>query len=160
MYALLAGLNSSSITRLKRTNELMSSKTSGLLQSLLKIQDPSKNNKAYWDMQREAQGPCLPYVGHYLTRILQVSIGNGDIINGQIHFNKLSLCADQLREVSQFQKVKYHFVQVTEIQQLLTQGISSALMDDDKIYQWSLQVEPRETEHDRMARNLIEVGMM
>jgi son of sevenless-like protein len=63
MAGVVAGLNSAPITRLKRTKELLSAKTSSLKANLDATLDSSKNFANYKDMLKTINPPCVPFFG-------------------------------------------------------------------------------------------------
>jgi son of sevenless-like protein len=63
MASLMAGLNSAPILRLKRTKELLSSKTNAQKAELDKMLDSTKNFQNYKDMLKTINPPCVPFFG-------------------------------------------------------------------------------------------------
>ncbi len=63
MAGVVAGLNSAPITRLKRTKELLSTKTIGYQQDLDKTLDSAKNFANYKELLKNINPPCVPFFG-------------------------------------------------------------------------------------------------
>lgn len=66
LFALLAALNSSTISRLKKTWDGLPPKYRSLLESLRKATEHSRNYAEYRQKIRSAVPPCLPFVGLFL----------------------------------------------------------------------------------------------
>ncbi|KAJ3249779.1 hypothetical protein HK104_007561 [Borealophlyctis nickersoniae] len=180
LMSILAGLNSAPIHRLKRTWELLSAKTQGVLEGLRRTMNPTKNFATYREMLHSANPPCVPFLGFYLTDLTFIEDGNPDEIrvnpNGTvanssqpedpnvtpiklINFSKRMKTAEVIREVQQYQNVPYALTPVPELQQFL-KGSFMATMDDANLYDLSLELEPREREDEKITRLLHESGFL
>ncbi|ORY33701.1 ras guanine nucleotide exchange factor domain-containing protein [Naematelia encephala] len=78
MFAVLAGLNTSIVLRLKKTWDALSPKYRLLMDRLRGVIEHTKNHAAYRARLREVHGPCLPFLGLILTDITFTSDGNPD----------------------------------------------------------------------------------
>ncbi len=65
LMAILAALNSSPIHRLKRTKELLSSKTNSVLEDLKHLMAPGQNFSNYRNRLRSVNPPCVPFLGNF-----------------------------------------------------------------------------------------------
>ena len=74
--AVLAALNSSTVTRLKRTWDGLSNKHRQSLEGLRKVTEHTRNYAEYRARLRAAAPPCLPFLGLYLTDLTFCSEGN------------------------------------------------------------------------------------
>ena len=74
--AILAALNSSTISRLKKTWEGLSNKHKATLEVLRKATEHTRNYAEYRAIIRSAVAPCLPFLGLYLTDITFCYDGN------------------------------------------------------------------------------------
>jgi son of sevenless-like protein len=63
MAAIMAGLNSTPIRRLKRTREQLGGKTLALMDELDKTLDSGKNFAAYRESLKLITPPCIPFLG-------------------------------------------------------------------------------------------------
>ncbi len=63
MAAIMAGLNSTPIRRLKRTREQLGTKTLNLIDELDKTLDSGKNFAAYRAALKMVDPPCIPFLG-------------------------------------------------------------------------------------------------
>lgn len=76
LFAVLAGLNSSTILRLKKTWDVLSPKYRNLMESLRVMIEHSRNHRNYRNRLRNVEGPALPFLGLILTDITFTSDGN------------------------------------------------------------------------------------
>lgn len=67
LFAVLAGLNSSTIMRLKKTWDVLSVKYRVVMDRLRGVIEHTKNHAAYRARLREVTGPCLPFLGLILS---------------------------------------------------------------------------------------------
>lgn len=73
LMAILAGLNSSPVHRLKRTTELLSTKTKVTCEELKRQMDPAQNFANYRNCLRAISGsPCVPFLG--MSRCFSVHV--------------------------------------------------------------------------------------
>ena len=161
LMAIVCSLNSSIIIRLKRTWELVSSKTKGQLDSLKQIVDCSKNYTILRQRLQNTVPPCLPYVGTYLTDLTFVDVGNQTTrqlqINGTeasvpvINFDKHMKTAKIISDLQRFQ-IRYRFMEVPELQTWMQDQLirvrSADTSNVQNHYRRSLLLEPR----DQMAK--------
>lgn len=76
LFAVLAALNSSTISRLKKTWEGLANKYKITLETLRKAIEHTRNYSEYRATIRAAVAPCLPFLGLYLTDITFCYDGN------------------------------------------------------------------------------------
>lgn len=69
MAALVAGLNSPPIRRLKRTWEQVNAKSKAQLQEAERTMDTNKNFTNYRAILKSAQLPCVPFFGRHAYRL-------------------------------------------------------------------------------------------
>jgi son of sevenless-like protein len=63
MAALVAGVNAAPVGRLKRTTELLSTKTLAMKADLERTMDTSKNFANYKELLKTINPPCVPFLG-------------------------------------------------------------------------------------------------
>ncbi|KAL8697574.1 MAG: hypothetical protein Q9201_007061 [Fulgogasparrea decipioides] len=158
LMAIICSLNSSTILRLKRTWDQISSKTKAKLDSLKKIVDVSRNYAVLRQRLQNAVPPCLPFVGTYLTDLTFVDVGNqtmrqlslendNDNMVPVINFGKHMKTAKIISELQRFQ-IPYRFTEVPElqtwIQDQLVRVRSSEQTNVQNYYRRSCLLEPRE----------------
>ncbi len=157
LMAIICSLNSSTILRLKRTWDLVSSKTKATLEHLKVVVDVSRNYAILRQRLQNHTPPCLPFVGTYLTDLTFVDVGNqttrqlhGDGSEDSvavINFDKHMKTAKIISELQRFQ-VPYRFVEVPELQTWMQDQLvrvrSSDQSNVQNYYRRSLLLEPRE----------------
>lgn len=160
LMAIICSLNSSTILRLKRTWELVSSKTKALLQQLKDVVDVSRNYAVLRQRLQNHVPPCLPFVGTYLTDLTFVDVGNqttrqlqGEGIEESrpvINFDKHMKTAKIISDLQRFQ-IPYRFTEVPELQTWMQDQLvrvrSSDQSNVQSYYGRSLFLEPRENTH-------------
>eukprot|EP01090_Pellita_catalonica_P015814 TRINITY_DN4362_c0_g1_i1.p1 TRINITY_DN4362_c0_g1~~TRINITY_DN4362_c0_g1_i1.p1 ORF type:complete len:588 (-),score=80.76 TRINITY_DN4362_c0_g1_i1:368-2131(-) len=88
LMAIIAGLNTSAVYRLKWTKAEM---PKGVQQILLECETLMKSEGSfsnYRSVLQNADPPCMPYLGVYLTDLTFIDDGNPDYIDGLINFTK------------------------------------------------------------------------
>ena len=158
LMAIICSLNSSTITRLKRTWDIVSQRRKDLLKSLQAIVEPDKNYAVLRRRLHDHVPPCLPFVGTYLTDLTFVDAGNpstkqlpdsGDGVSmSVINFDKHTRTAKIIGELQRFQ-VPYRLTEVPELQEWIQAQIvrvksSSENENVQQYYRKSLLLEPRE----------------
>ncbi|KAJ8323219.1 cell division cycle- protein, variant 2 [Batrachochytrium dendrobatidis] len=144
---IIGTLDSAHVHRLKKTWELVSSKQIATYESLRETMSPQRNFINYRNALHSVNPPAIPFVGCYLTDLTFIADGNPDTLKGREHiinFAKMSKTAETLRDIQQFQHIKYALHKVPEIQEFL----DSVLIEDateTEFYDMSLKVEPRNT---------------
>lgn len=158
LMAIICSLNSSTILRLKRTWELVSSKTKALLQQLKDVVDVSRNYAVLRQRLQNHVPPCLPFVGTYLTDLTFVDVGNqttrqlpGEGVEDSkpvINFDKHMKTAKIISDLQRFQ-IPYRFAEVPELQTWMQDQLvrvrSSEQSNVQSYYGRSLRLEPRES---------------
>jgi hypothetical protein len=155
LMAIICSLNSSTISRLKKTWEAVSQKTKATLESLRKIVDVSRNYAVLRNRLQNHVPPCLPFVGTYLTdltfvdhgnqatRKLDTGAGSTDVIN----YDKHVKTAKVISELQRFQ-IPYRLTEVPELQTWMQDQLVKVRSSGEKsfqsYYRRSLLLEPRE----------------
>ena len=164
LMAIICSLNSSTISRLKKTWDLVSPKRKQALRTLQEIVEPSQNNKVLRTRLHDHVPPCLPFLGMYLTDLTFVDIGNPatkQMSHGNetednrasgltvVNFDKHTRTAKIIGELQRFQ-IPYRLSELKDMQDWLSSQVNS-LRDGDQsnvqvtYYRKSLLLEPRET---------------
>ncbi|GAA5898342.1 uncharacterized protein JCM6883_000995 [Sporobolomyces salmoneus] len=164
---IIAGLNSTPIHRLRRTWESVSQKSMVSLGVLNNIMRPDKNYKEYRDVLRKAAPPCVPFLGVYLTDWTFIGDGNPDMLREkphQINFHKRQKASELILMIKLHQATTYNLSAVPPLatflqEQLFPRNVDLA-NDDQRLYEVSLQREPRERDDERIARLLGESGFL
>jgi RasGEF domain len=155
LMAIQSAFNSSTITRLKKTwevmvtnRQLLSNKTRATFEGLKKATDHSRNYADYRQQLRKVALPCLPFLGLFLTDLTFTDDGNPDTRNAGklINFDKYAKTARIIRDLIRYQ-APYALAEVLEIQALLFQSIDERSgMDVQELYEHSLKLEPRDNQ--------------
>lgn len=157
LMAILCSLNSSTILRLRKTWDGVSSKRKDLLKELQDIVQPTRNHAFLRQRLQNHIPPCLPFVGNYLTDLTFVDIGNpaarhlpgSDDDSGMpvINFHKHTCTAKLIGDLQRFQ-IPYRLVEVPELQEWIQAQIVRVKSSDptnvQQYYRKSLLLEPRE----------------
>ncbi|KAL4889653.1 ras guanine nucleotide exchange factor domain-containing protein [Aspergillus ambiguus] len=155
LMAIICSLNSSMISRLKRTWEVVSQKTKNTLEYLREIVDVSRNYAVLRQRLQNHVPPCLPFVGTYLTDLTFVDHGNQPVRSlptedgemAVINFDKHMKTAKIISELQRFQ-IPYRLTEVPELQTWMQNELVRVRSNGEKslqtFYRRSLVLEPRE----------------
>ena len=164
LMAIICSLNSSTISRLRKTWDLISAKRKEMLRNLQAIVEPAQNNKVLRTRLHDHVPPCLPFLGMYLTDLTFVDIGNpatkqmslgsdSDEKAGHgitvVNFDKHTRTAKIIGELQRFQ-IPYRLTELPDMQDWMTSQIKRVGDNDEdnvqvSYYRKSLLLEPRET---------------
>ncbi|KAF9178195.1 hypothetical protein BGZ51_008030, partial [Haplosporangium sp. Z 767] len=145
LSATTAALSQSPIHRLRRTWELVPSKTMNSLALLQALTSSAKNWADYRAELHSVNPPCVPFVGVYLTDLVMIQDGNPDFLrktDNHINFYKRVSTAEVIREIQQYQSVPYCLTTVPEIQAFIRRGLDNT-KSVAELYDMSLALEPR-----------------
>jgi len=141
-YAILAGLNSTAISRLRRTWSRVSHRLMERFRELERLFDFKQNHRNYRVALQTKQPPLIPFLGIYTKDIFTIDENNPDFTErGVVNFEKFSMLVKVIREVLQYQATPYSGI--AENQQL--RGYLSQLRvdgDEETRYQRSVELEP------------------
>ncbi|GAA5906795.1 hypothetical protein JCM8208_000042 [Rhodotorula glutinis] len=165
---IIAGLNSTPIHRLRRTWEAVSQKAMITLGALNNIMRPDKNYKEYRDILRKSAPPCVPFLGVYLTDWTFIGDGNSDVLREkphQINFHKRQKASELILMIKLHQATTYNLQAVPPIakflqDKLFPQHLADQEAEDQRLYEISLALEPRERDDEKIARLLSESGFL
>ncbi|KAK4330553.1 V-type proton ATPase subunit c' [Rhodotorula toruloides] len=152
LFAVFTALNSSTISRLRKTWDGIAPKYRAVFDTLRKATDHGRNYAEYRQKIRQAVPPCLPFVGLFLTDLIFVFEGNRaerpspvDSSLQLINFDRYHKMARIVGELQRFQS-PYPLVEVPEIQAYLSQQLEGLKRGQDaqSLYRQSLLIEPRQ----------------
>ncbi|OLN81963.1 Ras guanine nucleotide exchange factor A 2 [Colletotrichum chlorophyti] len=164
LMAIICSLNSSTITRLRKTWDFVSVKRRDMLRTLQAIVEPAQNNKVLRTRLHDHVPPCLPFLGMFLTDLTFVDIGNpatkqiptlagdGPEENGGgltvVNFDKHTRTAKIIGELQRFQ-IPYRLSEIPEMQEWMAVQMGRVRESDQgnvqvSNYRKSLLLEPRE----------------
>ena len=121
LLAIIAALESASVTRLKKTWELVKSSYTKQLQELKTLMSAEGSYKAFRQALRSEDPPSIPYIGTALADLTFIEDGNPDkIVNEDgkelINFAKMHLLAKVIDEIRFYQQEPYQLEPVPRIQ--------------------------------------------
>jgi len=146
LMGVIAGINMSAISRLKHTFADLDKTTKNMLEILQVLLNPGSSFKNYRQELHNANPPCLPYLGTYLTDLTFMEDGNPDMSPPKtgklklINFAKRELIYNVIRELQLYQQNAYKFPVVEPIHTFL---LSLPFGDEKDLYELSLLREPR-----------------
>lgn len=158
LMAIICSLNSSTITRLRKTWEAVSPKRREMMKHLQAVVEPAQNHKAVRARLADHVPPCLPFQGMFLTDLTFVDIGNPATKQLQgadgtdmtiINFDKHTRTAKIIGELQRFQ-IPYRLKEVPDLQDWLQAEMARVRESDTSnniqvsYYRKSLLLEPRE----------------
>jgi hypothetical protein len=141
LMGILAGLNMSSITRLRKTFLEVPSNHMQAFTTLEKMMSFSMNYKNYRQALHKSTPPSLPYIGHYLSDLTFIEDGNPDRSGDLINWQKRELVHKVIAEIQLYQNLNYKFPVVEPINTFLTELPS---LTDKELYDLSVSLEPRD----------------
>jgi len=106
MTAIVSGLNSAPVYRLRRTWDQVNQRHIAMLESLNKVMHSSKNFSDYREMIHKLNPPCVPFLGVYLTDLTFIEDGNPDRLKTDerlINFGKRQKTAEVIKEIMIYQ---------------------------------------------------------
>ncbi|CDW94929.1 hypothetical protein [Sporisorium scitamineum] len=154
LMAIQCALNSSTIARLKKTWDGLSTKYRGMMDHQRRAVEHTRNYAGYRARLRNTTPPAIPFLGLFLTDLTFCHEGNAPTRPAPsnpekklLNFDKYIKISRIVGEVQRFQ-VPYHLVEVPEMQKFLksalddVQGAQGGRGADD-LYRRSLLLEPR-----------------
>ncbi|GAK63349.1 Ras GEF [Moesziomyces antarcticus] len=154
LMAIQCALNSSTIARLKKTWDGLSTKYRGMMDQQRRAVEHTRNYAAYRARLRNTMPPAIPFLGLFLTDLTFCHEGNAatrpcpsNADKKLLNFDKYVKISRIVGEVQRFQ-VPYNLVEVKEMQKFLqralddVQGAQGGRGADD-LYRRSLLLEPR-----------------
>ncbi|KAI0667585.1 ras GEF [Trametes maxima] len=164
MTAIISGLNTPPIRRLKRTWEQVNAKIMSQLKVCESTIDTNKNFNNYRSLLATIQPPCVPFIGVYLTTLTFINDGAEDKLAGNmINFRKRQKAAEVIQDIKRWQAKPYNFQTVAPVLGYLEESFqqySDGADYGDQFWNLSLEREPREREDEKMARLLQESGFL
>ncbi|KZT73839.1 ras GEF [Daedalea quercina L-15889] len=164
MTAIVSGLATPPIRRLKRTWEQVSARAMGQLRDCESTIDTAKNFTNYRQTLARITPPCVPFIGVYLTTLTFINDGAGDKLGeNMINFRKRQKAAEVIQDIKRWQSKPYNFQTVASILSYLEECFnkySDGHDYADQFWNLSLEREPREREDEKMARLLQESGFL
>ncbi|TFY69536.1 hypothetical protein EVJ58_g335 [Rhodofomes roseus] len=164
MTAIVSGLATPPIRRLKRTWEQVNARAMNQLRDCESTIDTAKNFTNYRQTLARITPPCVPFIGVYLTTLTFINDGAGDKLgDNMINFRKRQKAAEVIQDIKRWQSKPYNFQTVASILLYLEECFNKyadGFDYADQFWNLSLEREPREREDEKMARLLQESGFL
>eukprot|EP01114_Cavostelium_apophysatum_P007339 TRINITY_DN1942_c0_g1_i1.p1 TRINITY_DN1942_c0_g1~~TRINITY_DN1942_c0_g1_i1.p1 ORF type:complete len:1639 (+),score=512.30 TRINITY_DN1942_c0_g1_i1:223-5139(+) len=140
VIAVVSSFSNSSLLRLKWTLEKLPKRSRQILAELEELMSMKNSFKTYREALKEANPPCIPYIGVYLTDLIFIEDGNPNSIGNRINFSKQLYVYNIVATIQKFQKFPYNLQPVPSIQNFF---YNMPRLEEEALYRLSLQVEPR-----------------
>jgi son of sevenless-like protein len=181
MVAIVSGLNSPPIRRLKRSWEQVNARHMAQLSACEMTIDSGKNFNNYRSTLARVSPPCVPFIGElsalilyrrcihlykgvFLTTLTFIQDGSKDTLPGNlVNFRKRQKASEVIQDIQRWQTFPHNFNPITSVQTYLEESLAkfSEQVDvGDFFWNLSLEREPREREDEKMARLLQESGFL
>lgn len=164
MVAIVSGLNSPPIRRLKRSWEQVHSRHLTQLSNCEMTIDSGKNFNNYRSTLAKVTPPCVPFIGVFLTTLTFIQDGSKDSLPGNlVNFRKRQKASEVIQDIQRWQTIPHHFHPLTSVQGYLEESLgkfNDQVDVGDMFWNRSLELEPREREDEKMARLLQESGFL
>ncbi|KIJ14919.1 hypothetical protein PAXINDRAFT_115260 [Paxillus involutus ATCC 200175] len=163
MMAIVTGLNSSPIHRLKRSWEQVNSKHMSQLETCEAIINSYKNYNKYRTALAAVAPPCVPFIGVFLTALTHIQDGSKDYLPGNlVNFRKRQKSSEVIQDLQRWQNQPHNFHPLPTVLVFINEALSQFGDQDvsDVFWRLSLEREPREPEREeeKLARYLHESG--
>ncbi|KAL1736865.1 hypothetical protein EV714DRAFT_242305 [Schizophyllum commune] len=164
MIAIVSGLNTPPIRRLKRTWEQVNQRFMQQFAACEMTIHSDKNFNKYRQIMATVNPPCVPFIGVFLSTLQFIQDGNPDKLPGDlVNFRKRAKASEVIQDIKRWQAQPFNFTRVTVIQNFIEESLnqfSDAGQWSDHFWTLSLEREPREREDEKMARLLQESGFL
>jgi hypothetical protein len=131
--------------------------TTQSLAQIRKLMGANRNFTEYRLIIHSVNPPCIPFLGIYLQDLTFIEDGNPDCLkksNSLINFAKRHKAAEVIRELKQFQSFPYNFHTIDQFQDFIKSNLDQS-HDVEKLYEKSLQLEPRTTETQTAVQHML-----
>ncbi|XP_072402937.1 ras-specific guanine nucleotide-releasing factor 1-like isoform X1 [Diabrotica undecimpunctata] len=137
-----SAFTNTSIFRLKKTWEKVSKTAKHTIEKLQTVVSSDGRFRSLRDALHRCDPPCIPYLGMYLTDLSFIEEGTPNFTSdGLLNFSKMRMIAHVIREIRHFQQTPYNIELIQKVANYLLD--TSLIMDDEELYNTSLELEPR-----------------
>ncbi|KAL6607067.1 ras GEF [Neocallimastix sp. 'constans'] len=133
-FALMSGLSTNAVQRLKKTWEGLSSKIRNTFSEMEKLMDPSRNMRNYRMELESKEPPIIPFL--HLTFI---NDGNQSKVDNMINFDKLRMMSSRVHDLTSLIDKSYNFKENPIFQNYLAKP--TKIVDDKKLKEMSQRCE-------------------
>ncbi|KAG1763011.1 ras GEF [Suillus occidentalis] len=161
MLAIVSGLNSSPIRRLKRSWEQVGTRYMSQLETCETTINSYKTFNVYRHALAKVSPPCVPFVGVFLTALTHIQDGSKDSLpNNLVNFRKRQKTSEVIQDLQRWQTQPHNFHPLPSVLVYLDDVLGQFGDKDvsDVFWRLSLEREPREKEEEKLARMLHESG--
>lgn len=161
MLAIVSGLNSSPIRRLKRSWEQVGTRYMSQLETCETTINSYKTYNVYRYALAKVSPPCVPFVGVFLTALTHIQDGSKDSLpNNLVNFRKRQKTSEVIQDLQRWQTQPHNFHPLPSVLVYLDDVLGQFGDKDvsDVFWRLSLEREPREKEEEKLARMLHESG--
>jgi hypothetical protein len=149
---ILSGLSSAAVFRLKKTWAKFErdKKLHDIYDMMKQMMAPTGSYKEYRSVLKNANPPCLPYLGVYLTDLTFIEDGNSNYLDIEnrtdiINFEKMRRVSVVIEKIVIYQQQPYNFTKLDSIFNYI-ENISQIIQNKTvpELFNISLELEPRE----------------
>jgi len=141
LMAVMAGISSAAVHRLKYTSEDVPKKWKEALESLQALMSSTKSYKNYRTALQRTSPPTVPYTGIWLTDLVFIDDGNPNTISGLINFRKREMTYKIIEDIQQYAQTPYNFGELDRNALDLVANLPG--MDEEELWELSQKREPR-----------------
>ncbi|CAO3651379.1 unnamed protein product [Cunninghamella echinulata] len=125
LMAILAGINNTSVLRLRQTQQhIVKKKIYKKFQSLEKLMSSHRSYCSYRLALKQSSSPCIPYLGIHNQDLIALAEANKDMkSDGTIHWEKFKLMGDCIVAIVKYQKQKHNYTPNIMIQKWLSRTV-------------------------------------
>jgi len=139
-YAIAAGLQAVSISRLKKTWEKISKKSKLHQQELQTLFDVADNHRNYVDRLERSTPPLLPYIGLFGKHLFGLEEGNPSKLHGMWNIEKMRKIFHVLKEKRMYEVVSYPWELNADLKHYFD---TIAMVDEETLYRQSTECEEK-----------------
>jgi son of sevenless-like protein len=144
VFIITSGLSLAPIYRLKNTWSQLTTEWKTRFEGINRIASRDGSFRAMRQAYRNAKPPCVPYIGMYLTDVTFIEDGNQKYTHGKVNIDKLAALTNLILEVQMRQHDQYTFPKDDDLYNILLKlGGTFNSVDEEQMYQKSLEIEPR-----------------
>ncbi|KAI8837922.1 ras guanine nucleotide exchange factor domain-containing protein [Chytriomyces cf. hyalinus JEL632] len=142
LMAVISGLRSTPIDRLKQTTLLFPDSVKEDLEKLEQLMSSERQFARYRAALHEADLPCIPYLGVTCKDLIYIEEGVQDYLpDGSVNFSKLLMMGDIILTVQQLQSKPHNDPRDEDILSFI---LESTVLSEEQAFDLSLQLEPRQ----------------
>ena len=130
-----------------------------MYQELERFTNTSLNFKELRSSTESISGPCLPYLGMFLSDLTFIDEGNPSKIDGLINYTKCQQTCKVIQKIRKLQSQDFPFKPLDILQQFLLNS-TEIKETESELYGMSLGCQPRGTEVRKLARSGTTVKML